>query len=470
MLDSLLIAVMLLGNFSSSGEMPFWSQANTGGLMPSYVGAGMGSYGLTIQTGYQPLGPLEYRVGATEWQNDLFNRYSNPIPDEFYAGLRWKRLSLDVGFKRRDQEFVANRYLGSLSATGGHMAWSGNARTMPGYTLELQPVKVPFTGGIFWLEGAYGDYWTIDQRYVQGAMLHRTQFNFVFKFSSRLTFRLGLDHYAFWGGESRDPAVGKQPATLSDYFRVITGRRGSSANPDQDQAYVQGNQLGSELWRFDWKGDGWKVVFQHDIPYEDGSGMGFQNFPDGVNTLWFGFDNKDRWVSDILYEYHHTMSQSGPVHDAMMGKEDVIIGGRDNYFNHAVYQSGWTHFARTIGNPLLYPAHTERLTSGDDPIARGVRTNRLKAHHFALGGKLFRVAPYKLMLTYSTNYGTYDAPLHEDETGDSQFSGALEGEVPIPIRWEVLKGFSVTYGLYLDHGSVYSNGFGSRIGIRINFY
>ena len=43
--------------------------------------------------------------------------------------------------------------------------------------------------------------------------------------------------------------------------------------------------------------------------------MGFQNFPDGVNTLWFGFDDKDRWVTDILYEYQYTMWQSGTRHD-----------------------------------------------------------------------------------------------------------------------------------------------------------
>ena len=60
-------------------------------------------------------------------------------------------------------------------------------------------------------------------------------------------------------------------------------------------------------------GDGWTLTAQHDIPYDDGSGMGLQNFPDGVNTLSFSWKDKDRWVSDIVYEYHYTMYQSGPI-------------------------------------------------------------------------------------------------------------------------------------------------------------
>ncbi len=454
MLDSLLVSLLLLGGIGSSGDLPFWAQTNTSGVMPE------GSGGLVcaqVATGYQPAGPLQWRAGTTLAARAAAGEGASAQVNEAYAGLKWEVLSLDLGMKQLTADFLAPGNLGSLSATGGHMAWSGNARPMPGYTIELQPIPVPFTGKVFWLEGAYGDYRTIDTRYVQNALMHRMQFNFVFKIGTRLTFRLGLDHYAFWGGTSSDPTVGKQPISLADYFRIITGRSATSANPAQDQAYVQGNHLGSELWRWDWKGDGWSIVFQHDIPYEDGSGMGFQNFPDGVNTLWFGWDDKDRWISDILYEYHHTMSQSGPVHDAIVGYDYKIIGGRDNYFNHAVYKSGWTHFGRTIGNPLLYP----------DSTAPGIRSNRMKAHHFALSGKLFRQAPYKLMLTYSCNYGTYDAPLHEDESGDSQFSGAFQGEIPGLFR---LRNLQLTYGLYGDFGAVRPHCVGATVGLRFNFY
>ena len=453
-LDSLLVSVLLLGGVGSSGDLPFWSQANTGGLMPSASG---GMVVAKAETDYQNLGTLAWRAGTTLAGCASAGEGASAQVNEAYAGLRWKVLSLDLGMKQQQAAFVANRNLGSLSATGGHAAWSGNARPMPGYTIELQPIAVPFTGLVFWLEGAYGDYKTLDDRFVQGALVHRTQFNFIFLIGHHITFRLGLDHYALWGGTSSDPAVGRQPVSISDYFRVVTGRSATSANPEQDQAYVQGNHLGSELWQWEWRGRGWRFVFQHDIPYEDGSGMGFQNFPDGVNTLWFSWDDKDRWVSDILYEYHHTMSQSGPVHDAIVGYDYKIIGGRDNYFNHAVYKSGWTHFGRTIGDPLLYP----------DPAAPGIRSNRLKAHHFALGGRIFRRAPYKLMLTYSRNYGTYDAPLHEDESDDDQFYGAFRGLVPGLFH---IPGLELTYGIYADLGAVRPHCVGATLGLRFNFY
>ena len=452
--DTLLVTLLLLGGIGSSGDLPFWAQTNTGGMMPASSG------GLVVakaETGYLDLGPFLWHSGATLAGRASAGEGASAQVNEAYAGLRWKVFSMDLGLKQRAADFIAERSLGSLSATGGHAAWSGNVRPMPGYTIEMQPILVPFTGKVFWFEGSYGDYKTLDDRYVQGALLHRTQFNFVLKFGPRLTFRLGLDHYALWGGTSSDPSVGRQPVSLADYFRVVTGRSATGANPEQDQAYVQGNHLGSELWRWDWEGDGWHFVFQHDIPYEDGSGMGFQNFPDGINTLWFGWDDKNRWLSDILYEYHHTMSQSGPVHDAIVGYDYKIIGGRDNYFNHAVYKSGWTYFGRTVGDPLLYP----------DPAAPGIRNNRLKAHHVALGGKFFRRAPYKLMLTYSRNYGTYDAPLHEDESGDDQFSGALQGLVPGLFR---VPGLQLTYGVYADFGEVRPHCVGATLGLRFNFY
>ena len=449
-LDSLLVSLMLLGGIGSSGELPFWAQANTGGVMPSTNG------GLVLakaETGYQPAGTLQWRAAASLAAHASVGEGPKALVDEAYAGLRWKALSLDLGMQRHKTDFIADRNLGSLSVTGGNVVWSGNARTMPGYTLALAPVAIPYLDGKVLLEGAFGDYRTLDDRYVKGALIHNTRFYFIFPITSRLQFRFGLDHYAMWGGVSSDPAAINIPVTFSNYLRVITGRNASSAGSESDQINVIGNQLGGELFRLDWRGEGWRAAVQHDIPYDDGSGMGFQNFPDGVNTLWFGWDDKERWVSDILFEYHYTKWQSGPLHDAVVDGEWVILGGHDNYFNNQEYLSGWTHFARTVGNPLMYPA-----------AAGGIANNRLSAHHFAVAGKLFRKAPYQVMLTHSANFGTYDNPL--DGAPLHQFSGAFKGE--IPFLWLGMKA-AVCYGLYADFGQVLPDGFGALIGIRTNF-
>ncbi len=476
-MEEFLLSLYLLGAFSGSPDQsPFWMTANRSGLAPE------GSYRtwhLDASTKFDDSKTWQWRWGASldltragERQRETFGPSNGALThfwnrdlfvDELYASGRWKALTLDVGMKQVETDFNApGEELGSMSVTGGHYVESGNARPMPGYLLSLAPVAIPFTSGRVHLYGAFGDFRTIDDRYVDGALVHRTKIFFKFNITRRLDFTIGLDHFAQWGGTS--PHYGRMPETFGNYLRVITGSSASSQGSTSDRINVIGNQGGGELLRFDYRGDGFRMTFQHDIPYDDGSGMGFQNFPDGINTLHFGFDDKNRWVSDVLYEYHYTMWQSGTAHDRPatpeeMAKQDPsdyyygrkIIGGRDNYFNNGEYRSGWTHFAHTIGNPLMYPGPV------DSQGTIAIVNNRLKAHHISLAGMAFRKMPYKLMLTYSKNYGTYSVPFPEPL---KQFSGALMGET------RSLKWVTATYGIYYDRGDVRHNGFGFTAGIK----
>ena len=199
----------------------------------------------------------------------------------------------------------------------------------------------------------------------------------------------------------------------------------------------------------------------------------FRNFPDGVNTLCFSFDSKDRWVSDVLYEYSYTMRQSGSLNTESYNPDiygpvppEANTEGGDNYFNNGEYRDGWVHMGRTIGYPLFFANEPDA-----DGLVVGVRNNRLKAHHLGLAGKLFRKAPYKLMLTYSMNHGIYTSPYigpsqwqrpwgSVKEEGLPQFSAAFMGEVPLT------KGLSLTYGAYLDRGKVLRNTSSATLGIR----
>ena len=462
-MDSLLVTLLMLASVGGPDGQPFWATANRNGLMPESSGALLW---VQARKPYDTDRTLQWRAALSLAARSEAADPFSCLVDEAYAGIRWKALSVEAGLLHRAPDFVAEPGLGSLSATSGNVIWSGNARSMPGYTLSLDPVAIPYLGGRVLLEGSFGDYRTTDTRQVQGALVHNTRFRFIFKLSQRLEFRMGLDHFAFWGGTSRDPEVGVFPVSFKNYLRMLLGRSALTGSL-QDQFYVLGNQLGGECFRFDWRGEGWRMAFQHDIPYEDGSGMGFQNFPDGVNTLWFGWDDKRRWVSDLLYEYHHTTWQSGPVHDAMMGGEYVIFGGRDNYFNHAEYRSGWTSFGRVIGDPLMLPEAPVPL-GAEGSMIPGIRSNRFRAHHFAMAGALFRVAPYKLMLTWSNHYGTYDAPLREDGSPLGAFSGAFMGEIPLPLKQGTR--MRLTYGLYGDAGPLTGNRLGASIGLRYIFY
>ena len=482
------LTLLLMGAFSSGGQLPFWMTANQFGLMPESSGA----FALArMGTGYDPSKTFQWRWGASMAAN-----YSNQpdgkmavIPDELYSSLKWKALSLDLGLKRFDLDYygAGTPTMGSMSTTGGHIIWSGNARAIPGYSANLAPVPVPFTKGYVKFFGSFADYKTLDNRYMNGALIHRTMMGLDIKITERLDFHGVFDHYALWGGKSEKASM---PVTLGNYFRVITARSASSTGSKSDQMNVIGDQRGGEIFRLNWRGNGWKLSAQHDIPYDDGSGMGFQNFPDGVNTIWFSFDDKNRWVTEVLYEYQYTMYQSGTRHARPTTDEEKqhldptdpyhynthIYGGCDNYFNNGGYKSGWTYYGHTIGNPLFVPKGTHADTWTGKQLVLGVENNRLKAHHFSIAGKLFKIAPYKLMLTYSRNYGIYtkqykgESQFEKDwgtvkETPLKQVSGAFVGEIP-----GLLKHFTVVYGLYADRGELLPDSFGASLGLRYSLF
>lgn len=484
MLDSLIVSLMLLGAASGSGELPFWAVSNNYGLMPQYNG---GVALFDAHTSFDRSKTFQWRAGVSlagtqEFRPGLSDPKGNFIIDQMYGSLKWTLLTLDAGIIHRDRDFIAagDPSLGSMSTTSGNLIWSSNSRSLPGYAITLDPLAVPWTDGRLNLYGRYGDYKTCDRRYVDGSYLHNTQIGLLWHITDRLDFRFALDHYAQWGGVS--PLYGEMPLSFDNYLRVIMGRgakSGASGSTECDIINVIGNQLGAELLRLDWRGDGWTLTAQHDIPYDDGSGMGLQNFPDGINTLHFGFDDKDRWVSDLLFEYGYTRYQSGTFHDKTDEHGNMVIyGGLDNYFNNGEYHSGWTYFGRTVGLPLFFPQGTRSGTWSPDGITMGVENNRTRYHHLAVAGKLWRKAPYKLMLTYSRNYGLYILPYTGDsqifhewgtvkETPLGQFSAAFAGVIPNLFG---SKRISVNYGLFGDYGQVLRNTFGCTLGIGIKIY
>ena len=112
---------------------------------------------------------------------------------------------------------------------------------------------------------------------------------------------------------------------------------------------------------------------------------------------------------------------------------------------------------------------------------RQVVNNRYKAIHFGLSGKLFRKAPYRLMLTASDNYGTYNRPYISPSTWNSgwnwwepntidkglkQLSAAFTGWVPFSLGGRM--SLDLVYGLYADAGELLEKNFGATLGVRFN--
>lgn len=469
-MNEFFVSLMLLGGLSSGSGMPFYAGANQFGIMPDSSG------GLALlQTGmpFDESKTFQWHWGASAGlRADAADAVF--LPDELYAGVRWKQLRLDVGLWHPELKYMAaSRDLGTMSVTGGNVVQSGNARSIPGYSLTLEPWNVPFTKGKLQIFGRFGDYRTIDERYVKGALIHNTEACLRWNAGKRFSLTFGLDHYTMWGGDS--PEFGPQTISLSNYFRILTGRAGKEDSPGGDQQNALGDHRGRGMVRFDWKGDGWSAGYQFDKPYEDKSSIQYYNYPDAVRTLNISFDDKSRWLSDVVYEFHYTMWQSGPYERRLATDEEVasgnphvwresedkpwyyIAGGADNYCNNYEYKSGWTHFARQIGSPLFFTR----------PSGMGTWNNLLTAHHAAFSGSLFRKFPWKLMLTWSNNYGCWFSENFAYDSGSlfeeplRQFSSVLTTE--FPLLGGALK---IIPAVYLDEGDALPRCFGATLSVK----
>ena len=74
--------------------------------------------------------------------------------------------------------------------------------------------------------------------------------------------------------------------------------------------------------------------------------------------------------------------------------------GADNYFRHGVEAPGWTYEDRILGAPFFI----------NDEKAGIIVNNKFAVHHIGLSGQVsdyWNSYPYKIMLSYAHNEGTF---------------------------------------------------------------
>lgn len=457
----------------STGEyLPFWQRTGHDGILP-YTSSAVLTAGTDLK--YKADNGIFFETGANLAGQAMTESPWNSggtrgIVDRLYISAGWKVLHLDVGMKPRMRE------LGDLSLTGGNIVFTGNARNMPGLNAWSDWIWFE-KGHWFGVKGNFAHYQMIDSRYISDAMLHNKSFAFKVALGRKVDFEAGLDHWVQWGGIS--PTAGKRPSSFSDYLKVILAKRGGDDATLSDQLNALGNHFGREYVRLTWRAAAFDMVFQYDLPFEDGGQViKLEPFPDGVYTLKFSFKESQRLVNEILYEFVNTTWQSGPVHDRPATEEEMtkdygkyvhwqdpdhhyygrmVPGGRDDYFNNSEYKSGWTYYGRPLCLPLMIP-----FAPGEDGITRGIISNRVRAHHVGIKGVAWKL-PYAFKATYSSNWGRY---FGEGEgffaSRPKQLSLALEVELAeqvtnIPVSFVV--------GAYGDLGKVYRNSTGLSLRI-----
>jgi len=324
----------------------------------------------------------------------------------WYAEQYWGRVGRGRFYFLAGAKAEPVRFNG-LSHTNGDLFLSNNARPNPRGELGFEGLS-PFSKGWFRqlsFDGKYAEYILLDDRFVRHANLHHKRVMINYQIGRKFTFHVGIDHWVFWGGTSPDPNIGKIPG-FKYYLKYVLGKDGGEESPETDQDNIAGNQLGQNLFGLDFRRQNYELKFFYQHLFEDGSGFLFHNMQDGFWGLSLERMKEKPLIQSVIIEFVNTTNQSGRYHQYAPdpSKPDSLIGeGRDNYFNHGVYHSGFVSYNRMAGSPLFIPA----IARG---ISVGFESTRLRALHAGIGGYLSDQIYWSGRGTYSRHYGSYSAP------------------------------------------------------------
>lgn len=383
----------LLGN---SENLPFWMTHNQ-----------LGKY--SSRGNFQELteGQLS---GSLQWPGKLTLSYgtdmallisehgADPKIIQAYLGLSGKVIRMQAG------AFADEELFSGLSSSNGDLLRSLNYRPIPKVRLST-PGFIPFLWAKNWFsfKAEYDEAILNDERVVSKPHLHHKSLMFRLHNASNTRFTFGLNHFVFWGGNSE--LYGPFPDRPKDYIRYVTGAAGGAGYLDTDRQNAAGSQLGSYLFSLEQDFEKFHVEVRVSHPYEDGSGMGFEN-KDNLYTFHWRKNATGSLLDELVIEYLYTKHQSGDrkAEEEAGVRPDHIRGG-DDYFNNGVYQTGFTYKEQIMGTPLFGP-----LRYNTNGVVTGVANNRVEALHAGAKGTISQSFTWNAKVTLSRNFGTYYAP------------------------------------------------------------
>jgi len=351
---------------------------------------------------------------------------------QLYGELNWKFLRLNVGSKE-DYTSLLDPYLSS-----GDFDTSNNARPLPEVKGSIPNFTlIPYTKGNVYIRGdfAIGRYmdgnWQEDiarpnnYNYTKNVLSHHKSLYFRFgniEKRNKLQFIVGIDHQAQWGGElyqyigQNGYVIQKQPHGIGELLRVMLAREGSASSSGADRLAAAGSSIGAYLFKFDYRLKNNDVLSAYKQHYfDDGSGMGFQNYPDGLYGIEYKTKRKSL-LSGAVFEYVYTKNQTGPVHfNYEMDAEHYYLfkkgNGNDNYYNNCDYVQGHSYYGRTMGTPLFLSPEYNR----DGRL--WFTSSRIIAYHLGIEGHLHSTLQYRLLATSGRSWGTYFVPFTSVKKG-----------------------------------------------------
>lgn len=446
--------------FSGGDYAPFWLTSNRHGL--SSVNNNNGY----LRTGiFRPLEAdkkFSYALGL-----DIAAAYqftSVFVVQQAYADLKYSFLNLSIGSKEYNPELKNERL-----STGG-MALSNNARPIPQVRVSIPNyVTIPGTRELFAVKAhlAYGrftdDNWqrnfaTPGSKYTEKILYHSKAIYAKIGNEQKfpLVFEGGLEMAAQFGGNSYNPLRNypfiDMPNGVKDYFKVFIPLEGDDDTPKGEQDNVYGNHLGSWNFSLSYKFPEWKVRGYYEHHFDDHSMMfGEYGWKDCLAGMELTLP-KNPFIENIVYEYIITKDQSGPIYYDHTEQIPDQVSAVDDYYNHYIY-TGWHHWGMAVGNPML----TSPIYNKDGKII--FKNNRVQGHHIGISGQPSRETDYRILLSHSRNWGTYDNPFYEIEKNTSVL-------FELGYRPAKLPGWKFSASFAFDRGDLIGNNTGGMISVR----
>ena len=392
--------------------MPFWLNSNQNGL--NYTDS---FSHFLLRGNYNKKKSILFDYGLKVFSSENSN---NILIQQGFIRLHKRDFSLTIG---RVNGRLSNE---SKLLSSGSLAISNNAIPIPNIYFGIKNFSPSYLSKLnIILKGGLSHGWLNKGQYIEAPFLHQKNLYLKKQLTSKSSITLGIVHLAIWGGVTR--AHGEQSKQFSDYLKIFFLKPGSNKDMEQEQINTLGNHLG--IWDLVYhkkqNGRDFKLYYQH--PFEDESGARWLlNRFDGLYGIEL-ISKNDGFINQFLYEYLNTMNQSGS-----LGATDSTYGW-DNYYNHYIYQSGWTYYNKVIGNPLF----TLGSNKGSYSDGLYIVNNRIKAHHLGLMGNLTKKINYKILFTYSQNFGIFpdkekfknEKKIYKFENGLIQRSGLFQIQI-----------------------------------------
>lgn len=455
--DSIYYAVEARAIASFGEHTPFWLVSNLEGLGSPIKNNGWvrGEIKKTLET------EKRFSWGAGVDLAALWNGISPFFIQQLYGELKYRALYLMAGSKELRHDYNDNR----LST--GNLLFSGNSLPIPQVRIGTYDFA-SFWGTNDWFSVkaylAFGKF--TDSKWVKNWAYPGTDYATDVLYHSKglwirggnkekfpLIADVGIEMGTQFGGIIyKDGKKFHMPEKFIDWLKAIFPFSGGPDTPEGEQTNVQGNMTGAYTISVAWEPKAeWKIRGYFEHYFEDHSQMTFEyGWKDGLLGLEVELP-PNKFVKKFLYEFVHTKDQTGAVNNDFSPEVPEQVSGRDNYFNHYLY-AAWQNWGMAIGTPLaISPIYNinHHLT---------FYNTRFRVHHVGFEGEPLIDLKWRLLLTYSQNWGTYRYPFPQIY---ENFSGLFE----LDYKPQTLNGWYGKFGLAWDAGKLLGNSFGIMLSL-----